>query len=100
MPELPYTAPPTPAIPIGDLRSWRLIVRCARCNKKVVLALTDLAAKHGAGLPVWRAIDRLRCHRMLNGASCGGIPRGVVLAECGTYGKTTRIIREIVVRDG
>jgi hypothetical protein len=49
MPELPYTALPTPATPIGDLKSWRLIVGCARCNKKVVLALTDVAAKHGAG---------------------------------------------------
>jgi hypothetical protein len=64
-----------------------------------VLALSDLVAKHGTGLPVWRAIDRLRCHRVLDGASCGGIPRRVVLAECDTYGKTTRITREVVVRD-
>ena len=100
MPELPYTALPTPATPIGDLKSWRLILRCDRCNRKVVLALTDLAAKYGGGLSVWRAIDRLRCHRRLDGASCGGIPRRVVLAECDTYGKSTRITREIVVRDG
>lgn len=99
MPELPYTALPTPTTPIGDLKSWRLIVRCARCNKKVVLALSDLEAKHGAGLAIWRAVDRLRCHRMLNGGSCGGLPRRVVLAECDTYGKTTRITREVVVRD-
>jgi hypothetical protein len=100
MPELPYTALPTPATPIGDLKSWRLILRCTKCNKKVVLALTDIARTHGATLPVWRAIDRLRCHRRLNGTSCGGTPRRVVLAECETYGKTTRITREIVVRDG
>ena len=75
-------------------------LRCDRCNKKVVLALADLAARHGNGLPVWRAIDRLRCHRRLDGASCSGIPRCVVLAECDTYGKSIRITREIVVRDG
>jgi hypothetical protein len=66
----------------------------------VVLALADIATNHGASLPVWRAIDRLRCHRRLDGASCGGIPRRVVLAECDTYGKTARITREVVVRDG
>jgi len=100
MPELPYTALPTPATPIGDLKSWRMILRCAGCNKVVVVALKDIASKHGAGLPVWRAIDRLRCHRRLNGTLCGGIPRRVVLAECDTYGKTTRITREVVVPDG
>jgi hypothetical protein len=45
MPELPYTALPTPATPIGDLKSWRLLVRCAKCNRKVVLALVDIAKK-------------------------------------------------------
>jgi hypothetical protein len=101
MPELSYTALPIQTTPIGGLKSWHLIVRCARCNKKVVLALAYLATKHGAGLPVWRAIDRLRCHRMPDGASCGGMPRRVVLAECDTYGKSTRTIREeVVVRDG
>jgi hypothetical protein len=100
MPELPYTALPTPATPIGELKSWRLILRCVRCNKKVVLALVDIAKGHGATLPVWRAIDRLRCHRILNGTPCGGIPRRVVLVECDTYGKTMRITRECVVRDG
>ena len=48
-----------------------------------MLALVDIAKKHGASLPVWRAIDRLR------------IPRRVVLAEYGTYGKNTRITREV-----
>jgi hypothetical protein len=100
MPELPYTALPTPATPIGDLKSWRLVLHCAKCNRKVVLALTDIAKKHGVSLPVWRAIDRLRCHRRLDGATCGGIPRRVVLAEYDTYGKTTRITREVVVRGG
>lgn len=100
MPELPYTALPTPATPIGDLKSWRLVLRCARCNRKVVLALADIARTHGASLPVWRAIDRLRCHRQRDGTVCGGTPRSVVLAECDTYGKTTRVTREIVVRAG
>jgi hypothetical protein len=100
MPELPYTALPTPATPIGDLKSWRLILRCAKCNRKVVVALMDIARTHGTGLPVWRAIDRLRCHRRLNGTPCGGVPRRVVLVECDTYGKTTRITREVVVRAG
>jgi hypothetical protein len=100
MPELPYTALPTPATPIGDLKSWRLMIRCDRCNRKAVLALTDLAAKHGEGLSVWRVIDRLRCHRRRDGETCGGIPLRVVLAECDTCGKTTRIAREVVVRDG
>lgn len=99
MPELPYTALPMPATPIGDLKSWRLIIRCARCYRKVVLALVDIARTHGASLPVWRAVDRLRCQRRLDGSPCGGIPRRVVLAECDTYGKTTRITREVVVRD-
>ena len=99
MPELPYTALPTPVTPIGDLKSWRLVLRCAKCNRKVVLALPDIAKKHGATLPVWRAIERLRCRRTRDGITCGGIPRRVVLAECDTYGKTTRITREIVVRD-
>jgi hypothetical protein len=63
MPELPYTALPTPATPIGHLKTWRLVLRCARCNRKVVLALTDLAAKHGPRVPVWRVIDRLWCHK-------------------------------------
>ena len=100
MSELPYTALPTPATPIGDLKSWRLILRCAKCNRKVVLALMDIAKTHGASLPVWRAIDRLRCHRRLDGSPSVGIPRRVVLAEYDTYGKTTRITREVVVRDG
>jgi nucleoside phosphorylase len=100
MPELPYTALPTPAMPIGDLKSWRLILRCTKCNRKVVLALTDIARTHGAALTVWRAIDRLRCDRRLNATLCGGVPRRVVLAECDTYGKTPRITRQVVVRDG
>ena len=100
MPELPYTALPTPTTPIGDLKSWRLILRCTGCNRKAVIALADIARTHGTGLPVWRAIERLRCHRRLDGRLCGGIPRRVVLAECDTYGKTMRITREVVVRDG
>jgi hypothetical protein len=51
--QFPYTALPTPATPIGDLKSWRLILRCARCFRKVVLALVDIAKRHGASLPVW-----------------------------------------------
>lgn len=100
MPELPYTALPTPATPIGDLKSWRLVLRCARCNRKVVLALTDLAAKHVARVPVWRVIDRLRCHRQRDGALCGSLPRSVELVECETYGKSTRITRQVVVKGG
>jgi hypothetical protein len=65
-----------------------------------VLALNDVAAKYGGWLAVWRAIDRLRCHGKLDGSSCGGIPRRVVLAECDTYGKTMRITREVVALDG
>jgi hypothetical protein len=64
-----------------------------------VRALVAIAKKHGASLPVWRAIDRLRCHRRLDGASCGGIPRRAVLAECDTYGKTRWVTRKVVVRD-
>jgi hypothetical protein len=86
-------------IVIGLART-RLVPRCARCNRKVVLAQADLAKSHGTSLPVWKAIDRPRCHRRLDGASRGGSLRRVVLAECDTYGKTTRITREIVVRDG
>ena len=77
------------------LKSWRLVVRCAKCNRKVVLALVE----HGTSLSVWRVVDRLRCHRRMDGAICGAIPRRVVLAECGIYGKTMRITREVVVRD-
>jgi len=47
MPELPYTALPTPATQTGDLKSWRLTFRCERCNRKVVLALAD--ARQAAG---------------------------------------------------
>jgi hypothetical protein len=100
MPELPSTAAPTPTTPIGELKSWRLVLRCARCDRKVVLALIDLARKHGARLPVWRAIDRLRCHRRRDGDLCGGLPSSVVLIECETYGKSTRITRQVVVRGG
>jgi hypothetical protein len=84
MPELPYTAMPGPVTPIGELRAWQLILRCTRCNRKVVLALTDLAEKHGARVPVWRIIDRLRCQRRRDGEPCGGVPRRIVLAECDT----------------
>jgi hypothetical protein len=100
VPELPYSALPTPATPIGDLRSWRLILHCTKCNRKAVAALPDIASKHGDGLTVWRAIDRLRCHRRLRGTLCDGVPRRIVLAEFDTYGKSTRITREVVVRDG
>jgi hypothetical protein len=100
MPELPYTAQPTPATPIGELKSWRLVLRCSRCNRKVVLALTDLAEKYGARLPVWRVIDRLRCHRQRDGTLCGSLPRSVVLVGCETYGKSTRITRQVIVRGG
>ena len=46
----------------------RLIIRCAKCNRKVMPAVTDIAERHGAGLPVWRAI-RPRRHRRLDGIS-------------------------------
>jgi hypothetical protein len=72
MPELPYTALPTPTTPIGDLKSWRLIIRCAKCNRKVVLALPDIAERFGAALPVWRAIDRLRVNAKLK---CPFVPQ-------------------------
>jgi hypothetical protein len=76
---------------VGKWTVTRTILRCDRCDWKVVLALTDIARTHGAALPVWRTIDRLCCHRRLNGT--------VVRAECDTYEKTTGITREVVVRE-
>jgi hypothetical protein len=43
MSELPFTGLPTRATPVDNLKSWRLILRCARCNRKVVLAVADIA---------------------------------------------------------
>jgi hypothetical protein len=43
--------------------------------------------------------DRLHRQRPLDGAICGGTSRRVVLAECDTYRKSTRIKREVVVWD-
>ena len=99
MPDLPYTAPPTPLTTIVDLNSGGWCFTAADVTGRSCCP-SVIAEKHGASLPVWRAIDRLRCHWRLDGVSCGGIPRRVVLVECDTYGKTTRITREVALRDG
>lgn len=38
-----------PVTPIGELKSWRLLVQCSRCRRKVVLMLDALAQRHGPG---------------------------------------------------
>jgi hypothetical protein len=33
-----------------------MLLSCGRCNRKGVLALPEIAQRHGAGLPGWRVI--------------------------------------------
>ena len=98
MPELPYGAAPVPATPIGDLKRWRLEIRCGKCRRAVTLPLEFLAGKYGGHVKIAAVIRRLRCARPGDGDRCGGNP-SQVLCKFNVYGKSLRREQEIVVVD-
>jgi hypothetical protein len=100
MPELPYGAPPVPATPIGDLRQWRLDVRCSRCRQHTVLGFEYLAQRYGRRVSVSEIVRRLRCRGFRGEARCGAKPSRVVLIEVFVHGKSAEKVREIVVVGG
>jgi hypothetical protein len=87
MPELPYTADPVPATPIGDMKDWQLQVRCARCGRHTVLALDYVARRHGLRRPVIDVTRHLQCNSFYGQEKCRGRPRLVTLVKVATYGK-------------
>ena len=100
MPELPYGAPPVPGTPIGDLRRWRLEIRCGRCRRHTVFQLEHLAERYGRRVTIGEIIRRLRCRGFRGRDQCGANPSRVVLIEVYVYGKSVRKVREIVVFGG
>ncbi|MBO0711996.1 MAG: hypothetical protein J2P47_12035 [Acetobacteraceae bacterium] len=100
MPERRVTDVPIPLSPLGELAGWYLNVRCGHCGRRVMQKVADLATRHGARLPVWRLVNRLRCRALMrNGAQCGGKPDLVTLVQGRERRKDFLIIREILVLD-
>jgi hypothetical protein len=99
MPELPYGATPVPATPIGELKRWRLDIRCGKCREVKALPLEFVAERYGRDIRIADVIRRLRCARERHGGRCGAKPGFVALVEFSVYGSSVRNIREIVVID-
>ena len=100
MPELPYGALPGAATPIGDLRQWRLDVRCGYCRQHSVLQLEYLAERYGRHVRISEIVRRLRCRGFRAEARCGAEPTRVALIEVLVHGKSVQKMREIVVVGG
>ena len=99
MPELPYTADPVPATPIGDMQSWQLRIQCARCGRQSVLPLDYVARRHGPRRRVIDVILRLQCSSFRGRGKYRGRPRLVRLVKVAIYGKSVRTVRQISVWD-
>jgi hypothetical protein len=99
MPELPHTADPVPATPIGDMKDWQLKIQCARCGRHTVLLLDDLARRCGPRRRVIDVIQHLQCASFRGQEKCRGRPRLVTLVKVATYGKSVRTVRQITVLD-
>ena len=97
MPELPHSAAPVPATPIGDLSGWWFEIRCDHCRRNVSILLDTLAAWHGKQMTVSAALRRLRCSGMRGDQECGRTPYTVTLVKIQMYGKTRQRMRELVV---
>jgi hypothetical protein len=100
VPELPPTALPVPATPIGELRRWQLDIRCSRCRRHVVIRVEDLIQRHDRRTRIGGLVRRLRCDGLKGDGRCGGQPSRVVLAEVHVYGKSQRKVREVTVVGG
>ena len=100
LPELPFHSLPVPITKLGELKSWRLFLRCGKCRNNAVLPIDYLAELYGTSTTVWHAVERLRCRGSRLGKYCGGTPSRVVLAEVYTHGKSMRIARQVVIRAG
>jgi hypothetical protein len=97
MPELPYGAAPVPVTPLADVRHWQFRITCRKCRRKVVMQVADIIKRHGPKLPIYEAVARLRCNGWTPSGTCRARPAEVVLAEVYTYGKSTRVARQIDV---
>ena len=97
MPELPHGAPPGPVTPIGELAHWELRIWCSRCKRRISLRVADVIERQGQRLPIYQAVAKLRCSGWAPPGRCGAPPSQVVLVEVERYGKSTRVLREIVV---
>ena len=96
MPELPYTADPVPATPIGDMQNWQLQIQCAWCGRHSVLPLDCVARRHGPRRRVIEVVLRLQCDSFRGRKKCRGRPR---LVKVAIYGKSVRTVRQITVWD-
>jgi hypothetical protein len=99
MPELPYTADPVPATPIGDMQNWQLQTQCAPCGRRSVLPLDCVARRHGPRTRVIDVILRLQCGSFRGREKCRGRPKLVTLVKVAIYGKSVRTVRQITVWD-
>ena len=100
MPERHATDVPIPLSPLGELAGWYLSVRCGRCGHRMMQKVGNLATRHGARLPVWRIVNRLRCRALTRScARCGGKPDLITLVQGRERRKDFLIVREIVVLD-
>ena len=97
MPELPFSADPVPATPIGDLPGWQLHVWCGRCWHRTEIPLGELAPDYGRQTRVADVVRRLRCHGYRGSVKCGAKPRRVLLVKIAANGM--RKLREITVLD-
>jgi hypothetical protein len=64
------------------------------------MKISDLVARHGADLPVWRLVDRLRCTWIgRSGRRCHGKPGYVTLVKGTERRKDFQATKEITVLD-
>jgi hypothetical protein len=99
VPELPYTADPVPATPIGHMQNWQLHIQCARCRRHSKLSLDYLAQHYGSQRRVIDVILRLQCGNFRGSKKCRGRPGLVTLVRVAVYGKSVRPLRQITVVD-
>src|SRR5260370_23829285 len=102
MPEARPNAAPTPLTALGELRGWRISIRCGKCGRRARVTAESLADHQGSDVRLWRVLGRLRCARPLGiagPARCGDKPSHVTAAEVRAHGKSITVLREVVLLD-
>jgi hypothetical protein len=100
MPEPSDNAKPGPVTPMRYLKGWEFRVVCSRCRNMGALTTAELAERHGTDLLVHEVVSRLRCSGYRSGGRCRAKPSQIILAEVSRYGRSARVVREIVVLQG